>query len=271
MMMERIGESGIDRAPRCEMLATKAMSASSPHISVIVVCKNPGIRLHATLESVWSQQGVSAELVVVDGASTDGTVPWLESRRDRMTTLISEPDQGVYDAMNKGVSAARGQWLFFLGGDDRLATSSVLAEVAALLSQTPNAVVSGEARFDDGRLYPFAGSAAAIRRNFVHHQATFYRRELFTRHGHFDTSLRIQADYDHNLRLLHAGEIFVALPLRIAECSSGGLSDSGRWANYREEITARHRHFPAWRCWLWDAFSIVRFLRKNILSFRRHA
>lgn len=166
--------------------------------------------------------------------------------------------------MNKGIAAASGEWVFFLGADDRLANATVLAEVALALVKTDAAILVGEAQFDDGRLYAFAGEHTAIRRNFIHHQATFYRRTLFQRHGGFDTRLRIQADYEFNLRLLKQGEKFAPLRLRIAECMSGGLSDSGRWTNYREEITARHLHFRFDRCWLWDMIAVVRCIRKKI-------
>lgn len=235
----------------------------APLISILIVCRNPGPRLRAALDSLWGQQNAAVEIVVVDGASTDGTAEWLAENRSRLAACLSEPDHGIYDAMNKAVAQATGEWILFLGADDRLAAPDVLARAAAELSRTTASVLVGEARYDDGRRYPFAGVHAAIRRNFVHHQAAFYRRELFTRHGAFDPSLRIQADYDYNLRLLRAGATFAPLPLHISNCAPGGASDSGRWANYREEITARHRHFPAWRCWPWDASVVVRWLRKN--------
>lgn len=241
------------------------MPAPAPTFSVIIACRNPGPRLPAALASVWAQHNADHEVVVIDGASTDGTREWLETRRARLGTLVSEPDRGVYDAMNKGVAAARGTWVLFLGADDRLASDEVLARAAARLQQTDAGVVVGEARYDDGRLYPPVPALAAIRRNFVHHQAAFYRRTLLAGSGGFDQQLRVMADYDLNLRLRQKGEQFEPLPLRIVECGSGGLSDAGGWPGYREEITVRHRYFPAWRCWLWDAGSIIRFLRKKII------
>jgi len=238
---------------------------STPLISVILVCRDPGARLRAALESVWTQAGADCELVVIDGASTDGTREWLETQRARLSTLVSEPDHGVYDAMNKGVAAARGDWVLFLGADDRL-LDGALAGIVPSLKQTTAGVVVGEAAYDDGRVYRLgAVTTAAVRRNFVHHQAAFYRRTLFAKHGKFDGALQLQADYDFNLRLVQSQVPFAASPVRVAACASGGLSDAGSWANYREEIAVRHRHFPSWQCWLWDLGSVVRYLRKKIL------
>jgi GT2 family glycosyltransferase len=243
---------------------------SAPLVSVIIVCRNPGPALRTALESVWEQTGIAHEVVVVDGASTDGTVEWLEANKARLTGLISEPDTGVYEAMNKGIAAARGLWLLFLGADDRLATTDVLSQLVRVLEQTPAGIVAGTARFTDGRLYA-PRPAAAIRCNFIHHQSAFYRRELFAELGLFDAGFRIQADYELNLRWRQAGAGIVSLPQLIAVCGTGGLSDGGSWANYREEIRVRHRHFPAWQCWLWDLASFIRFLRKNtIRMFSSH-
>lgn len=238
---------------------------SAPLISVIIVCRNPGPALREALESVWGQAGVESEVVVIDAASTDGTPAWLEENRPRLAALVSEPDRGVYDAMNKGIALARGEWLLFLGADDRLVGSDTFARIGVVLRKTGAGVVVGEAAYDDGRLYRLGNPAGAIRRNFVHHQAAFYRRGLFAENGDFQVGLRVMADYEFNLRLWRHGIRFKPWALRVAACRSGGLSDAGRWAGYREEIFVRHLYFPAWRCWLWDAASVVRYLRKKIV------
>lgn len=239
-------------------------------ISVIVVCRNPGPRLREALASVWAQQDVAVDLVVIDGASTDGAAEWLRTEQGRLARLVSEPDRGVYDAMNKGVSLAKGEWILFLGADDRLMGPTVLKDASATLQSTPASIVVGAACYEDGRRYVFSDASPAIRRNFMHHQAAFYRRNVFGDQGHFDITLRYQADYDFNLRLLRAGLVFSPLALTLSTCGTGGLSDAGHWANYREEIVIRHRHFPAWKCWLWDGGSLLRFARKNIISRRTH-
>ncbi len=244
------------------------MSAPAPLLSVVVACRNPGPQLRTALDSVWQQRDAEGELVVVDGASTDGTRAWLETQRTRLDALISEPDRGVYDAMNKGVAVARGEWVLFLGADDRL-QAGALAALTPLLRSADAGVVVGEAVYDDGRIYRLGETSSAVRRNFVHHQAACYRRTLFTTHGHFEAGLRIMADYEFNLRLLKAGVKFQSVPTRLAACGSGGLSDAGGWTGYREEIAVRHRHFPAWQCWPWDLGSVVRYLRKQLVrAFR---
>jgi len=241
------------------------MSTAPPFISVIVVCKNPGTRLADALGSVWAQQDVALELVVVDGASGDGTAAWLAAHRDRIATLIGEPDAGVYEAMNKGVAAAQGEWVLFLGADDRLVGRGVLCEAAKWLARTSSGVAAGEIAYDDGRIYKLARRVNPLARNFVHHQAAFYRRTLFAEHAGFDPSLTIAADYDFNVRLWKAHVRFKPFPLRIAACHPGGLSDAGRWPVYGEEIRVRHRHYPAWRCWFWDGLSVARYLRKKLV------
>lgn len=240
------------------------MSAVPP-LSVILVCRNPGPRLSAALESVWRQRHAPLEVIVIDGGSTDGTVPWLEERRARLAVLVSEPDGGVYEAMNKGVARARGDWVYFIGADDHLRDDGVLERVMRTLRATPAGVVVGEIAYNDGRIYRLRRPLNVLARNFVHHQGAFYRRSLFRPERGFDTSLAVQADYDFNLRLWREAVVFEPTPELVAYCGTGGLSDGGRWRVYREEITVRHRYFPVWRSLPWDVLSLVRFLRKRFL------
>jgi glycosyltransferase involved in cell wall biosynthesis len=220
---------------------------------------------------VWEQLHVQADIVVIDGASTDGTREWLESQRSRLGTLVSEPDGGIYEAMNKGVARARGEWVLFLGADDRLVGEGVLQEAVELMKKTEAGVAAGEAAFNDGRIYKLDSRVNPVARNFVHHQGTFYRRSLFEENDGFDTSLAIMADYDFNARLWKNRVRFKPLPLRVAACGVGGASDGGRWQVYREEITVRHRYFPLARCLLWDVGSVVRYVRKQIVrTFARN-
>lgn len=248
------------------------MAVVVPPISVIVVCKNPGSRLAAALDSVWSQRWIQPELIVIDGGSTDGTREWLEQQRPRLAALVSEPDRGVYDAMNKGLAHAHGDWVLFLGADDRLVGDMILSEVLNWAKRTESGIIAGEAAYDDGRIYKLRSRINPLARNFLHHQSAFYRRSLFAEFGEFDTSLAVMADYEFNLRLWKSRVRFKPVKLRIAACGTRGLSDSGQWRGYREEITVRHRYAAAPRCWLWDLLSCARWARKKMIRIvlRRH-
>lgn len=238
---------------------------AAPDFSVIIACKNPGSHLPTALASVWEQRHVQIELIVIDGGSTDGSQEWLEAQRSRLATLIAGPDRGVYDALNKGIAAAHGNWVYFLGADDRIAGDMVLSEVSNWIKRTEAGVVAGEIAYDDGRIYKLHSRVNPIARNFVHHQSAFYRRSLFEENGVFDPAFQVMADYDFNLRLWKNHVRFKPIPLRVAACGIGGLSDAGRWRGYREEMAARHRYFPGMRCLFWDALSAARFVRKKIL------
>jgi putative colanic acid biosynthesis glycosyltransferase len=236
----------------------------APLVSVIVVCRNSGLQVRHALESVWDQEPEAPDVVVVDGASHDGTREWLESQQDRLTVVDAMPDTEPYAAMNRGIQAARGEWALFLGAGDRLADVHTVASAAQWLRQTHAGVVAGQAVYEDGRTHHLGRRPRFRARNFVHHQGAFYRRSLFQAYGGFDESFRLMADYDLNLRWWRRGVAFRSLRLRVAQCGPGDLRDSGDWQGYAEEMRVRHRHFPAWRCWMSDAGSLARFVRKRV-------
>ena len=236
---------------------------SAPFFTIIIPCRNAARTLGATLDSLKAQTWQDFEIVALSGGSTDET-DILRNRRDDRLVLVSEPDNGVYQAMNKGVGLARGRWLLFLGADDRLADSHVLAKVQTAAVAASATWLCGEAAYADGRIWRAPTQPNIRYRNFLHHQACFYHRSLFAAPA-YDEALRIQADYDLNLRLWQTGNRPLPLALRVAVCGTGGLSDGGSWANYREEIRVRHRHFPAWQCWPWDLGAIARYVRKKIV------
>lgn len=251
------------------MHSRNAMPAA-PTLSVILVCQNPGPRLATAVASVRQQQHVKVELIVVDRASNDGTPGWLETQREGIAALISEPDSSVYAAMNKGLAAAHGEWVYFLGAHDRLVGDMVLSETVNWMKKTEAGVVVAEAAYDDGRIHKLRSHVNAIAGNFVHPPAAFYRRSLFEENGAFDTSLTVMADYDFHVRLWKSRVRFKPIPLRVAACAADRISDSVRWRACREEIAVRHRYFAAPRCLLWDCWSILRFLRQKLVrTFQR--
>lgn len=228
--------------------------------SVITPSFNCGTRIEETILSVLGQQNVELEHVVVDGASTDQTMDVVRRFSGRPGFKhVSEADQGVYDAMNKGIRLSRFPWLLFLGGNDRLASPNVLSKVAEHIRSNPDARgVTGYVYYDDGRKRVSRMSNWLISRNTMHHQATFYHRSLFTNRS-YDSSLRVSADYEFNLYLYKTGTPFSRLDVQISTCDSLGLADTPKLRNYLEEIKSRHRHFSFVQSALFDLLSLSRY------------
>jgi glycosyltransferase involved in cell wall biosynthesis len=215
-------------------------SAARPLVSVITTTFNAGSMLARCLESVAAQTLPGVEHIVVDGGSTDGTVEVLRAWDERLGGWVSERDRGIYDAMNKGVALARGERLFFLGADDVLAGPDVLSRCEPHL-RSDASVVYGDIRYPDGHLFRSGAGRRLLLSNTIHHQGAFYAARVFDG-WRFDTSLRIVADYDLNLRLYRRGERFVRTDVVVAECGDAGASNVRVGESFREMNRVRRRH-----------------------------
>jgi glycosyltransferase involved in cell wall biosynthesis len=158
------------------------------------------------LESIRRQTFTDYEIVVVDGGSTDKTLDLIaggQAKFEGRLTFHSEKDDGIYDAMNKGISRAQGEWIYFLGADDRLHDPNVLQNVAAFIQSRPD----GHLIYGDVILHSnssrYAGSFDLDKLLFeknICHQAIFYRRIVFEKLGGYNLRYRIWADWDLNIR-----------------------------------------------------------------------
>jgi glycosyltransferase involved in cell wall biosynthesis len=202
-----------------------------PLISVITPTFNSGAKIAGTVASVLSQGKGLYELLVIDGGSNDDTLPYLHAQGPALRYL-SEPDEGIYDAMNKGIRLTSGKFLYFLGAGDRL-LPGVLEAVAAEIRKLPghgrtsrptllygNVDWSSYSRPYDGRFNRFK----LLRRNICH-QAIFYQRSVFERLGFYNTKYRSLADWEFNIRCFNDRGIRKRyVPLRIADYEGGGKS-----------------------------------------------
>lgn len=182
------------------------MPTAAPLFSIIVPTFNVESSLRACFDSIATQTHNDFEVVLVDGASTDGTRDIANSYApifDRRLVIHSGPDQGPYDAMNKGIGLAGGAWLIFLGADDTLHEAETLAKVAAFIAENkPSDLVYGDVmlRSDSTR---YAGEFDLDRLLFdinICHQSIFYRRELFAGIGPYNLRYKLWADWDFNVR-----------------------------------------------------------------------
>ncbi|AUD05061.1 glycosyltransferase family 2 protein [Spirosoma pollinicola] len=198
-----------------------AKETSKPLISIIVPVFNAVICLEAALESIVNQNYSNYELIIIDGGSTDGSLTVIEKFKDKIKLCISEVDSGIYDAMNKGIDRAEGEWLYFLGSDDEL-SPDILEKIVPFLNDKYK-IVFGDVVFDNGyRMQSFLGYRTLLQ-NTLHHQGAFYSRENFTSFR-YDNSLKILADYELNLINYVKKLPVLHIPAIIARCNSGGTS-----------------------------------------------
>jgi glycosyltransferase involved in cell wall biosynthesis len=166
-------------------------AATRPSITIVTVCLNAASSIEATLRSVLAQDYPNLEYVVVDGGSTDGTVEVIRRFTDRIAAVVSEPDEGVYDAMNKGIGLAGGEYLLFLNAGDVLAADDVLSKAGGAADAD---VLYGDFAYSEG---PRKGRVSAdIDKGVFNHQCILYRRSLHATFGrYFSVKGLTAADY----------------------------------------------------------------------------
>ena len=195
-------------------------------ISIVTVAYNAAHTIGDTLASVAAQTHPDIEHIVVDGASTDNTLAVVERQGGRVARLISEPDKGIYDAMNKGLNLAKGRFIHFLNADDRYFEPRTLSRLLPELSE--DAIAYGQLVYqeEDGtrRLLgaPFSWDRE-LRESHVPQPTLFVPRRCYQDVGGFDTSYRIAADYEMVLRLTRRFPIrYVEQPVTVMH--AGGIS-----------------------------------------------
>lgn len=203
---------------------------SNPFFTIIIPTFNSAKTLSACIESICLQQFKNWEVLIIDGQSTDGTVDLAEPFAVRFTEIhiTSEKDRGIFDAMNKGIQKAKGNYLIFLGSDDKLYNNEVLANVVNRIQQLnyPD-VVYGNV-FSEAINGPYDGefNYSKILKKNICHQSVFFRKGVFEITGLFNLKYKAQADWDHNLKWFLSKDIrsFYINEL-IAFYADGGFSN----------------------------------------------
>lgn len=204
-------------------------------ISVVTAVYNNRDTIAEALDSALAQTHPDVELIVIDGGSTDGTLEVLRGYADRLAVLVSEPDRGIYDALNKGIARASGEVVGFLHSDDLFADAKVLSWIDAAFANPATDAVYGDLLYvrkaDPGRVVrgwrAGAFTPSRLARGWMPPHPTFYvRRALYGQLGGFDATYRIAADYDCMLRFLGKGGIRVAyIPAVLVKMRVGGASN----------------------------------------------
>ena len=204
-------------------------------VSVITIAYNSGKSIADAIKSVMEQTYPNIEYIIVDGQSTDNTMDIVKSFGTRITKQVSEPDKGIYDALNKGIRLAEGDVVGFLHSDDIFASPDVIADVVALFSEKQTDSVYGDLQYvyknDTSRVFRNwkAGvfSMKKLRFGWMPPHPTFYvKMQVYDQHGLFDTSFKISADYESMLRFLGKHRITTAyLPRVMVKMRIGGASN----------------------------------------------
>ena len=235
-------------------MATDAF-VTSPLVSIITVVFNARSVLPELLESVLKLKNPYIELIVVDGGSKDGTVEFLQDHNSSIDYWLSESDRGIYDAMNKAIAQARGTFLLHLNAGDELLTIPV--EELQRAKEEGLDIVAFRVSLDSRSEFRPSYSMALRFNNTLHHQGTFFRREIFPA---YDIAYKVFADFDVNQRLLRAGARASISDTVVALHAADGVSNQPTAAAATEffQIVAKNygrRSLPvAWAMCKWRGF-----------------
>lgn len=218
-------------------------------ISIITVVYNNVNFIETNLKSIHSQSHKDIQHIIIDGSSTDGTIEYLKSDHGYPVNLVSEPDYGIYDAMNKGLSLAEGEVVGFLNSDDVYLDNTILEKISSIFTENDTDSVYGDLLYVDQSLENPVRSwksgnyhVGIMEKGWMPPHPTFYvKRSIYENYGYFDTDYKISADYDLMLRFLHKNNISTYyIPEVLVKMRSGGRSfrPQNYLLKYREDLRA---------------------------------
>lgn len=222
-------------------------------VSIITVVYNGAEFIRDCIESVLNQTYPDVEYIVVDGKSTDGTVELVQQYGNRLHQFISEPDKGIYDAMNKGLRLATGEVVGLLNADDFYRHNRVIENMVATLVRTGSDAVYGDIvyvdRANSERVKRYWHSGEYVKNSFLWgwmpgHPAFFAKRTLYAQYGVFRTDMKSAADYELMLRFIHKHQIKLAYMKEVTiVMRMGGISNS----SVKNRLRANREDRLAWQ------------------------
>jgi len=205
-------------------------------VSVVTVCRNVASALEKTMESVFVQTYDNMEYIVIDGASTDNSLNLIKRNSNRIHYWVSEPDKGIYDAMNKAIKVATGEWIIFLNAGDVFAAPDVVERVFAIDHSSSDVVYGDCLKEIDHRLvviHPHA-HRNSHRMNFSH-QCVFTRTSWLKKTP-FDTKYKLSADFKSFKQIGLEKGVFEYVPIAVSQFDTNGVSNTRRADGLRENI-----------------------------------
>ena len=209
---------------------------------MITVVKNGGATIERTIKSVLAQTFKNFEYIVLDGASTDETLEIISCYENEIDIVISENDSGIYDAMNKGIAKAQGNWIAIINSDDELDSRALELVYAHVSAGNDIDVVYGDllsgpnmdARIDSDHHY--------LPSRMISHPATMVNSRAYQKFGKFDSNLKVAADYEFLLRVYKAGGVFHRIDEILAKYHVGGFSSRNWRTSIKETLMIQYKY-----------------------------
>jgi glycosyltransferase involved in cell wall biosynthesis len=232
--------------------------------SIIIPTYNSGATISACIESILRQSYSNWEVLIIDAVSKDETIAIAQTYANKNSSIrfISEKDEGIYDAMNKGISLSKGSWLYFLGCDDRLYNETVLEDVFNKIYEIGDVeVVYGNVfseRFNG--LYDGEFNSSKILKKNISHQAIFLKKSVFDKTGKFDLKYKAQSDWDHNLKWLLAKNIRSKfIDVIVAYYADGGYSSLHGDNTFYRDLRLNFIRYGRNSLSFWTKFAVLQY------------
>jgi glycosyltransferase involved in cell wall biosynthesis len=228
---------------------TETKKTNNPVVTIITVCYNCSDTIAATVQSVLNQDYKPIQYLIIDGASTDGTLEIINKYRENIDQVISERDSGIYDAMNKGLQYVKGDIVYFLNSGDQLFAADTITKIVSVFKENPEiSLVYGDVVEYGKRISEYCSMSRDHQIQFftriLCHQALFSRRSLFEKTRGFDLNFHIFADRDWIIRsiFLHNSRVFYT-PVPVCKYLVGGFSTQHTKRFYVERIRLYLKYF----------------------------
>ena len=241
-------------------------------ISIITVCYNSSKSIRPTIESVLSQNYADIEYIIIDGGSIDGTIDIIKEYQDEVPIFLSEPDNGIYDALNKGIVLASGDIIAILHSDDKFCDEYVVSDMMKQIEETKSEIC-----FSD--MVIIENSSGRVLRYYMAryfkkwmfrlgwmppHPTCFINKSLFDEFGLYSTKYKIAGDFDLLVRFFYSRNIRWSYLGRISiKMSSGGVSNSG-WRSKRLIFNEINLSLKSNGIWSLPIFQLIRYLIRLI-------
>lgn len=225
-----------------------------PLISIITVSYNAAETIEQTILSVINQDFEDYEYIIIDGGSTDGTVDIIKKYHDKITLWVSEPDNGIYDAMNKGIKMAKGELISLLNSDDWYEVGA-LSTVAHYFNSNPNVdVFHGLLRFidKDGIPESIVGHYSSfLGKGMIEHPTCFIRKTIYEKTGEFSLKYSSASDFDWMMRTKKNKVVFFMIPCVLTNFRRGGMSDSFKSSLQELDIQRKFGEISDFKFFYW--------------------